>query len=133
MSPAAKPFTADTLVAVRRLGAFDIAPCGTFAVACIDELSTDGKRYDTNLWRIDLAGAGTTRSVTQLTRTTRSKGQPRFNSDGSLGFLAQPDPSLLVPPSSDASKEAEAPKAPDDAPQQLHRLRFDCSEAAALT
>ncbi len=121
---APRPFTVDTLVAIRRLGSFDISPDGRFAVAVVEDLSADGKTYDANLLRIPLDLPG---EPVALTQDTRRKAQPRFAPDGTLFYLAQPDSGARK---ADALRESEKDeKKPaakdDDSPLQVHRLRVD--------
>jgi dipeptidyl aminopeptidase/acylaminoacyl peptidase len=131
--PQSAAFTEDTLVRVRRLTTFDVSPDGRRLAVAIDELSADGKKYDTNLFALDLATPGA--ALVQLTRNTRKKAQPRFAPDGSLGFLAQPDPARRrdAPPPPPTEAQAKKDTRPEDEPMQVHRLRFDGSEPEALT
>ena len=45
------------LTSYRTIAGVDLSPDGRWAALAIDELSQDGKSYDTNLWRLDLSGS----------------------------------------------------------------------------
>ncbi len=72
-------FTPELLTQVRRLGAFDVSPCGRWLVTAVAELADDGKTYDTNLYRLDLEAPES--GLVALTGTSRKKARPRFAPD----------------------------------------------------
>jgi dipeptidyl aminopeptidase/acylaminoacyl peptidase len=119
-----RPFLPEDLVRTRRLSGLDCSPNGRWAVAALDELSADGKSWDTNLYRLDLAEPAA--EPVALTADTRQKGAPRFRPDGMLGFLCEPDAAERRDEPADEKKE-ETPK------RQLHLLDPAGGAARRLT
>jgi len=130
---ASRPFTPELMTRIRRLGAFDVSPCGRWLVATLDEISDDGKTYDTNLQRLDLHAPE--KGFVALTSTARRKARPRFAPDGTLGFLAEPDPARRQGPPADEAdrKRREGEKAEERRPMQLHLMPVDGGTPRCVT
>ncbi|MEM7245653.1 MAG: S9 family peptidase [Acidobacteriota bacterium] len=122
-----RAFTTEDLLELRRLGDLDCSPDGRWLVACVDEISSDGRRYETNLYRFDLRE--TDAPGVALTSDGRRKSQPRFRADGLLGYLAQPDAAARAAGAPELGDEESG----DDAPLQLHLLALDGGAPRRLT
>lgn len=131
MSDTARALTPNLLVRLRRLGPFDVSPDGRWLVTAMSELSDDGKTNDTNLYRLDLKDPDA--GLVALTRSSRKKSTPRFAPDGTLGFLAEPDPGRRRGQEGEEPEDERKRGDEETEPLQLHRLSLDGGEAECLT
>lgn len=82
-------FTADDLIALRRVTDLTPAPDGTWLAVAAQRLDTSHRaRWISELWRVPLDGA----PATPLTRGFANDSCPRFAADGSLLFLSNRRP-----------------------------------------
>jgi dipeptidyl aminopeptidase/acylaminoacyl peptidase len=72
---------------IPRLTGLALAPDGGTLVAGVQNLSPDGKKYVSSIWRIDVAGGAPVR----LTRSAQGESAAAFLPDGSLLFTAKRD------------------------------------------
>ena len=83
-------FDADALLSLPRVSGLTLSPDGRRLVTSVTQLHTDGKKYVSALWELDVKAAGQPR---RLTRSAAGESGGVFASDGSLLFLsARPDP-----------------------------------------
>jgi dipeptidyl aminopeptidase/acylaminoacyl peptidase len=73
-------------VAMPRLTGLVLSPDGARLVACVQQLSADGDRYQSSLWDVDPAGALAAR---RLTHCEQGESAPVFVGDGSLLFTSK--------------------------------------------
>src|SRR5688500_2726423 len=77
--PAAKPFTADDLVRIKRLSDPQISPDGRYVAYALSETDIEADRRRTDLWLLDLnAKDGTPR---RLTQNAANDSTPRWSAD----------------------------------------------------
>ncbi len=81
-------FDAETLIRLNRVSAFAVSPCGTWAAVAVARLDGDGGKYQSDLWRVPVAGG----PAVQLTRGDSDDTAPCFRRDGALGFLSNRKP-----------------------------------------
>jgi len=90
MSSLAPAFTADDLIALRRVGAVAASPDGTWLAVAVARLDAKDSRYVSDLWRVSLTDPAA--PPVQLTRGDTSDRAPCFRRDGALGFLSSRNP-----------------------------------------
>jgi len=91
-APKNKPaFDAAALVALGRVGAVAVSPCGTWLAVEVARVDGEGARYRTQLWRVEVDG-DTAAPPIPLTRGPSESRAPCFRRDGALGFLSDRDP-----------------------------------------
>lgn len=92
-------------IRIPRVAGLVLSPAGDALVAQVGELSADGKRYVSAIWRIDTAGGEPRR----LTRSAPGESSPAFGPDGGLLFLSKrPDPAAAADDEADSADEEHA-------------------------
>jgi dipeptidyl aminopeptidase/acylaminoacyl peptidase len=95
-------------VAMRRLTGLRLSPDGGWLAATVQELSPDGKKFISSIWRIGTGHADASQPAVRLTRSAEGESSPEFLPDGAVAFLSRRPAPAARPPGGPEDKDTVA-------------------------